>query len=310
MAETTLRAPRPEEAEDIAALINRWSVALYGEPTLSAAEVRRWFDNPTFDVERDARVAVAPDGSLVAYTDVGDAGDEHRRYWIDLRLPSGAAGAVGHALVEAMEARARETALADARLRGIADSADVVTRKIFEQRGYGVVRHSFTMRIELADPPAEPVWPDGVQLGPVDPERDARAVYEADTEAFEDHWEFVRTPFEEWRHWFFREGFDPGLYFVARDGDEVAGVALCRPHTGEDGVGYVNDLAVRRSWRRRGLGLALLLHAFAEFRRRGFRAVTLDVDGENTTGAVRLYERAGMSVERRRDTLDRPVADG
>ena len=87
-------------------------------------------------------------------------------------------------------------------------------------------------------------------------------------------------------------------------------MALCRLHPGETGVGYVTDLSVRRPWRRRGLALALLRHAFGEFRGRGCHAVTLDVDAENTTGAVRLYERAGMTPDRRRDILDRPVRAG
>ena len=35
----------------------------------------------------------------------------------------------------------------------------------------------------------------------------------------------------------------------------------------------------------------------AEFWRRGTTRVTLDVDSENATGAVALYERVGMHVE-------------
>jgi mycothiol synthase len=190
----------------------------------------------------------------------------------------------------------------------VVDRADVTARELFEERGYRVVRHSFRMRIELGAPVPAPEWPDGIELVPFERDRDARAVYDADTEAFEDHWEFVRTPYAEWAHWFLDgEAYDPALWFIARDGDEIAGVALCRLHAGETGVGYVNDLAVRRPWRRRGIALALLRHAFDEFRRRGCHAVTLGVDAENTTGAVRLYERAGMTPDRRHDILDRPV---
>jgi ribosomal protein S18 acetylase RimI-like enzyme len=55
---------------------------------------------------------------------------------------------------------------------------------------------------------------------------------------------------------------------------------------------------VAASW---GLGTALLQHSFLEMRARGMRKASLGVDGENTTGAVRLYERAGMDVDRRYD---------
>ena len=66
-------------------------------------------------------------------------------------------------------------------------------------------------------------------------------------------------------------------------------------------------LGVRRPWRRRGLGRALLLEAFARFRERGCHAAALGVDGENTTGAVRLYESVGMRVAHRADVYERRI---
>ena len=62
-------------------------------------------------------------------------------------------------------------------------------------------------------------------------------------------------------------------------------------------AGIVEELGVRRPWRGHGLGLALLDLAFEEFERRGLTRAILTVDSENPTGATRLYERAGMSVE-------------
>jgi ribosomal protein S18 acetylase RimI-like enzyme len=62
------------------------------------------------------------------------------------------------------------------------------------------------------------------------------------------------------------------------------------------GGGFVGALGVSPAYRRRGLGLALLRHAFAEFRRRGETKVGLGVDAQNPTGATRLYDRAGMHV--------------
>jgi ribosomal protein S18 acetylase RimI-like enzyme len=67
----------------------------------------------------------------------------------------------------------------------------------------------------------------------------------------------------------------------------------------------VRLLGVRRPWRRRGLGRALLLHAFGEFRRRGFSRSALGVDAESLTGANRLYERAGMHVAARFDIYEK-----
>jgi ribosomal protein S18 acetylase RimI-like enzyme len=95
------------------------------------------------------------------------------------------------------------------------------------------------------------------------------------------------------------------------DGDEVAGISLCPPHSIDDSeVGWVGTLGVRRPWRKRGLGLALLRHSFNEFYRRGKRKVGLGVDAENLTGALRLYENAGMHVEQAFDQYEKELRPG
>ena len=93
--------------------------------------------------------------------------------------------------------------------------------------------------------------------------------------------------------------------------DEIAGFCLCRKEAYEDpDMGYVNILGVRRPWRRRGLGMALLQHAFAEFYRRGQQRAGLGVDAGSLTGATRLYERAGMHVARQFDTYEKMLRPG
>jgi ribosomal protein S18 acetylase RimI-like enzyme len=47
--------------------------------------------------------------------------------------------------------------------------------------------------------------------------------------------------------------------------------------------------------------------SFSEFAARKATRVGLGVDAENLTGAVRLYERAGMTVERRFDIYQKAV---
>jgi len=115
-------------------------------------------------------------------------------------------------------------------------------------------------------------------------------------------------PYEEWAHWTVeRDGFDPTLWFLARDGDEIAGFSLCRPSETRPDTGFVNLLGVRRAWRRRGLGEALLRHSFVELYRRGFARVALGVDAGSPTGATRLYERVGMQVVRRLDFYEKEL---
>lgn len=121
------------------------------------------------------------------------------------------------------------------------------------------------------------------------------AVHATTIEAFRDHWGADETTFAEWhQRWVDRDAFDPTLWFVALDGDEVAGalVALVEP---EVGAGRIPLLGVRRPWRGRGIAEALLYASFAAFVERGVRRVSLGVDTQSLTGATRLYERVGMT---------------
>jgi len=100
--------------------------------------------------------------------------------------------------------------------------------------------------------------------------------------------------FENWRLRIETDYHDPGLWFLAWDGNQLAGVTICRF---KGSAGWISTLGVRQPWRKQGLGRALLQQAFSEFYRRGARIIELAVDAQNLTGATRIYERAGMRVE-------------
>jgi len=105
--------------------------------------------------------------------------------------------------------------------------------------------------------------------------------------------------------------FDPTLWLLAMDGDQIAGISLNAAQADDDpDVGWVSSLGVLRPYRRKGLGLALLQHSFAEFYRRGKRKVGLGVDAYSLTGATRLYERAGMHVARQFSTFEKELRPG
>jgi mycothiol synthase len=148
------------------------------------------------------------------------------------------------------------------------------------------------MEIHLEEEPPEPEWPEVVAVRTFAPGGDERAVFEAVEDAFGDVWGRPRGTFE--RFVAMTEGLDPSLWLLATDGGEIAGVLLGKIVAGE---GWVDVVGVRRPWRRRGLGLALLRRAFGEYRRRGVRRVELSVDAGSITGAPRLYGRAGMALK-------------
>ena len=205
------------------------------------------------------------------------------------------------ALLDFVEERAREAA-PKGKVRLWTTEKAVDWRSLVEARGYEFHRYSLRMARALEAEPGEPEWPEGISVRTFGGEADEeRAAYELEQETFADQGDDnVPEAFEDWRHWMLREPFDPRLWFFAMDGAQLAGISLCRgEHAGDESFGWVSVLGVRKPWRRRGLGSALLLHSFRELRARGKGRVGLGVRADNATGAVRLYERVGLSVERR-----------
>jgi len=287
----TIRSARADEVDAAAELLNELSRALHGANDTSAAELRNYWESPEVDLERDVLLAEGADGALIGYADLGIYGDA---VWLDVR---GRDAEPLDALLSAIEARAAEKK-PGTRLLGYSTEKDRAVRDLFERRGYRVIRHSFRMEIDFDGPVPEPEWPDGIAVRTFR-EGDEQRVYEAHEESFADLWMFSPTPFDEWAHWFLQDpAFDPSLWFLAEVGEELVGVALTRPSEAEPDTGWVRVLGVLPAHRRRGLAQALLQRAFAEFASRGYKRVGLGVDAENPTGAVRLYERAGMHVAR------------
>lgn len=172
--------------------------------------------------------------------------------------------------------------------------------ELYTAEGYTAVRAFYQMAIDLSAPLTLPPLPEGFEIRPFESPAHDLAVYEAATESFRDHWGTVAVPFDQWRRMRIEEpDFRADMWYIAWAGDEVAGVALCKPW-GEDipGRAWVDLLGVRRAYRKRGLGEALLKHAFHQFQALGFSEGGLGVDASSLTNAVALYERAGMHVYR------------
>jgi len=296
---THVRRPSPTEVEAIAALLDEHATAYYGEPDLSPGAVSEWFGSDDVVIRVGER-----DGVLACYGDAAFSVDGSRVN-LDVRARPSRAEAAAHVL-DALEriATGRGARVA----RAFAASTETAYAELLRGRGYRVIRHSFRMTIALAGEQPEPEWPAGISVRSLAPGEE-RLVHAVAEEAFADHWEFEPQPYERWARFTFEgERFDPSLNFLAVAGDEVAGICLCSLHWSADSQrGWVGTLGVRPRWRRRGIAMALLRHAFAELSRRGCTRVGLGVDALNTTGAVALYERAGMCVERRQDTYERAL---
>jgi mycothiol synthase len=283
----SLRRAMVADAPAIDELITAADVAVQGWSESSENELLSWWR--MMDLEQNSWV-LHDDSAIAAYA-VGFVHGE--TFELDGFVhPARQGEGLGAWLVAHAEERARKLSLP--RLHTWSLAADERAHRLFELFGMRELPRFYRMLIELDAPPEPAELPDGLGFDTFD-EDDARAFHAALGDAFADEWNFVFTPFEEW--WQLRieaPDFDPTLWFVVRDGDEMAAVARCEPD--RSGAGFIGALGVRKPWRRRGVGLALLRHIFGEFYRRGQPRIALGVDAENPTGATRLYERAGMHV--------------
>lgn len=318
-----VRGARLEDVEACLEMYNLWAQQAIGEDEINDAEaIRNEWRSPGFDPAEDIRLVFAPDGTLVGYIEVWLTAKPPVHPWIWGRVhPQFSDLGIGSYMLRWAEFHALRaldeipSGLRFAPRVGIYRQAEA-SKQLFEDFGYRYMRSSYRMMIDLPEAPPAPAWPEGLRVRTYDPERDLEEVYQADIDSFRDHFGFVEEPYaqglERFRHFMTGyEGFDPTLWFLAMDGEQVAGLCLCRPNSYDDpDLGYVNVLGVRRPWRKRGLGLALLRHAFGEFHHRGKRKAGLGVDAENLTGALRLYEKAGMHVHMAFDTYEKELRPG
>jgi len=319
----TVRGATLGDVDAALEMYNLWSQSVIGEDELADTEVlcNDWV-SPGFDPAEDICLVFAPDDTLVGYIEAWTTTKPPVHPWIWGRVhPDYSGNGIGTFLLQWAEQRAMKA------LDGLAPDLRFAPRigiyhqatdsqKLFEDMGYAYIRSFYTMLIEMDSIPPEPLWLEGLSVRTYNAETDAKAVYRTDVEVFHDHFGFVEEPFEEgfeqFKHFMAgHKDFDPSLWYIAWDEDEIAGICLCRPHSYEDpDAGYVSTLGVRRPWRKRGLGLAFLQHAFGEFYKRGKRKVSLGVDADSLTGALRLYEKAGMHVHRQFDTFEKEIRPG
>ncbi len=281
-----VRSLRPEDAEAAATLLRELETSLGYRASTSVAEVREWWARADLDVNS---WAYERDGDLCGFG------------WIELRgdaaefgvqfAPSVWDDELALDLIERSESRIAELGIATA--RAVAMGREARLRALYEGRGYRRVRTYYLMSIDLDERPPEASLPVGIVVDAFR-EEDARGFHAVLDEAFADEWGFTSTPFEEW-HERRVAGSDTSYYFCARAGAEIVGAL--RGQAEYRGGGFVAMVGVLRSRRGRGIGEALLRHAFRAWYDAGARRVLLAVDSENATGATRLYERVGMKIE-------------
>jgi len=274
----------------------------------SVDDLRAWWGHPSeqLDPARDADL-VELDGRVVAVTqrDWADATDGVREYrarcWID---PEYRRRGIGRTLFARNEAIRRRLAATHQTDRPLVLGTGTAERNLGAQAlarafGYEPARWFADMERSITDAlPEVPPLPPGLEVRPASADQ-ARQVWEADQEAFRDHWGGWDTSEASFRRWVESPEFQPDLMVVAWDGDEIAGAVLnvIYPHeNAELGIsrGWLDSVFTRRAWRRRGLARALIVRSLHLLRDRGLATAALGVDADNPSGAFGLYESVGF----------------
>jgi mycothiol synthase len=163
-------------------------------------------------------------------------------------------------------------------------------KQIVEKAGYSIKKYVFNMHRDLDGNLPEPELPKGVHLRTTVTGQDERAIHALVQEAF-DWRERIPQPFEQWKAAIMRpEIYNENLWFLAVQNNEIIGTCLCFKYSS---MGWIRQLAVKKPFRKLGIGRALLQYSFLVFKNLGIKKVGLAVESVNIN-AVHFYETAGM----------------
>ena len=280
---------------------------------MTAEELANAWRDEGFLVERDVFVVETQAGRIVGSEEFYNENSHCKLKADGCVHPEFRGLGIGTSLLKKMEERARsemELAEPDARvvIQSMINIKNETGDRLLRVMGYTPIRYFWRMEIELQDVPSAVTFPAGLELRPFNKDEHAVAIWQADNEAFRDHWGSHDRTYEEWSHQKFgNPNFDPTLWMVAWDGDQVAGFCQNRFRMG---IGWVGTIGVRRPWRGKGLGCALMMQSFGEFYKRGMKTVGLGVDAENPTGATRLYQKVGMHAASEYVTYEKELRAG
>jgi mycothiol synthase len=316
----TLRTYRPGDATRISDLANKVFEADGVPWRTDPAEQENWLSmaNEKFDAARDAFL-VEVDGVLVAaadseWVDTTDGLREIRMgAQVDLAWRRRGIGSwLQHMLEEhAAELAERYPTDRPVVLGSWASDSETDRIALIKRFGFEPARYFFEMARPTLDEIAEPMLPDGLEIRTVGADQ-LKRLWDADVEAFLDHWGGFDGSDERFEQWKTDPKFDPSMFVVAWDGDEIAGGVINQINESENTAfnrkrGWLMSVFVRRPWRRRGLGRAVVLRSLQVFRDLGMTSAGLGVDADNPTGALGLYTGTGFEVEMRSTAYRKPL---
>lgn len=295
----TTRRPTLDDLSAILALVHASDLAAVGEVDFTPDEVREALTAPGTDLTRDCWVALDETGTIVGWAYPHNANRGDRDFievyvWPERGLPA------QRPLLEMMMSRVAERAVEFGHevytVRAGAVPAEKAYIEALADAGFVFNRRHARMRISLDGvSPTPPEPPAGVTIRAVRPgdEAEMRRFHAVIQEAFRDT-DHASVDYDTWRREVDAESTKTWNEWLLAEVEGQAAGSL-QSADGEDAEGWVKRLAVSRQYRQRGIGEALLRHAFAVYAGNGRTRAGLGVDMANPTRAVRLYRAVGMS---------------
>ena len=287
-----LRRATFTDLDAVYALIAQQNSSDFGSALLSREELRQRWQDADFSLATHTQAAFSANGQLIGYAEIRPY--HPKQFLLQLYLsPAAASHEIGQRLIAALEANLPP----GTQLMNQTGGTNMPNQEVLTAAGFAQGLTFLMMEIELNEPPPKPVWPEGIVVRPFQPNQDEQATYATDEEASLDKGYSNPMAFPEWakRMSLHTDRFDPTLWLLACHQEEVVGVSL-NFYLPESNCGLIDHLGVRRAWRGRGIGLALLQQSFATFFARGITKIKLNVDSGSLTNAPRLYEKAGMKT--------------
>lgn len=290
-----LRAPVPDDAQAVLAVLVARDVADLGVPDCTLDDLLDEWHLTEFDLAADARV-VEVDGRVVAYATV------RREGTLAVVAPEFEGRGIGTRLLRWTQGGEDERA--EDRNRQWIAAGNERAAALLRSAGYERVRCYWRMERELderveADEPRA-----GVRLRSLDVDGDAVTLHALDDLSFTGAPDYRPMSFAAFRDEHLTpHDLDAELSCVAESGGETIGFLLAR-HWRDEEVGFIDVLAVHPNHQRGGIGTLLLREAFARFAAAGIGHAQLGVASDNPR-ALRLYERVGMKPRFQFDTYER-----
>ena len=232
-ASFTARSATEGDQQAIAELLIAIERDLYSDVESTIAAQVEWINNtwqtPGFEPNADSWVVIAPDQRIVGYVTVWREPEAPRTMIASPRIHPACYGlGLGTYLNRWAQQRAQQIAeiLPPGErvvLNSWAAEINQAAQQILTRESFAPERYFWQMEIEFDGLPPVPVWPAGTRVRTFIRNQDERATYEADAEAFATHGEPYQA-FEEWCRWSVElDTFDPSLWSLAIDGNEIAG---------------------------------------------------------------------------------------